>query len=60
MGVSQISPRVVLSVVVIILGVFMLWKYWNGKLTDVHVLTSIALILIGVHLAWAEIDEVSD
>jgi hypothetical protein len=38
----------------------MLWKYWNGKLTDAHVLTGIALILVGVHLSWSEIDEASD
>ena len=57
---TQISPRVVLSVVVILIGILMLWKNWNGKLTEGSVLTAIALIIIGSHLSWIEIDESDD
>lgn len=57
---TQISPRIVLSIVVILIGVLMLWKNWNGKLTDSAVLVGIALIIIGSHLSWIEIDESDD
>lgn len=57
---SQISPRIILSIVVIVIGVLMLWKNWNGKLTDVPVLTAVSLIIIGSHLAWIEIDQSDD
>lgn len=60
MGVTQISPRVVLGIIVIIIGVFLLWKTWDGKLTDSHVLIAIALILVGAQLTWQEVDEANE
>jgi hypothetical protein len=60
MGASQISPRIVLGLIVAIIGIFILWKRWNGKLSDTHVLTAIALILVGFHLSWIEIDDAND
>lgn len=60
MGVSQISPRVILGIIVAIIGIFILWKRWDGKLSDTHVLTAIALILVGFQLSWIELDEASD
>lgn len=60
MGVSQISPRIVLGIIVAIIGIFMLWKYWDGKLTEAHVLTAIALILVGAQLSWMEVDEANE
>jgi amino acid permease len=60
MGVSQISPRIVLGIIVAIIGIFILWKKWDGKLSDTRVLTAVALILIGFHLSWMEIDEAND
>lgn len=60
MGASQISPRIVLGIIIAIIGIFMLWKRWDGKLTDTHVLTAIALILVGFQLSWMELDAASD
>lgn len=60
MGVNQISPRIVLGIIVAVIGVFMLWKFWDGKLTEAHVLTAIALILIGAHLVWLEVDKADE
>ncbi|MEI7986378.1 MAG: hypothetical protein WCI55_12195 [Armatimonadota bacterium] len=60
MGKRQISPRIVLSIVVIIIGVLLLWNYWDGKLTDATILTAIAMILIGSQLCWIEMDERDD
>jgi drug/metabolite transporter (DMT)-like permease len=60
MGKRQISPRIVLSIVAIIIGVLLLWNYWDGKLTDAPILTAIALILIGSQLCWMEMDERDD
>jgi drug/metabolite transporter (DMT)-like permease len=60
MSVSQISPRIVLGIIIAIIGIFILWKRWNGKLSDTHVLTGIALILAGFQLSWMEIDEATE
>lgn len=60
MGASQISPRIILGIIIIVIGIFILWKKWDGKLTDTQVLTGIATILIGFHLSWFEIDTAAD
>ena len=52
----QISPRVILGIIVILIGLLMLWKSWNGRLTDSAILTGIALIIIGSQLTWCEVD----
>ena len=60
MGIHQVSPRIVLGIIVIILGLIMLWKFWAGKLSDAPVMTGIALVLIGAQLSWVEVDNHSD
>lgn len=60
MGTRQISPRIVLGLVVIIIGLIMLWKFWAGKLSDAPVMTGIALVLIGAQLSWIEADQHDD
>lgn len=60
MGARQVSPRVVLGLVVIILGLLMLWKFWNGKLSDAPVMTGIALVLVGAQMTWLEVDRRDD
>ena len=57
MGNRQVSPRVVLGIIVILIGLFMLWKFWAGKLTDAHILTGIALVLLGAQISWIEVDQ---
>ncbi len=52
----QISPRIILGIIVFIIGLLLLWKNWKGHLTDAPVLSGIAFILIGSHLIWIEAD----
>ena len=60
MGARQVSPRVVLGLIVIILGLIMLWKFWAGKLSDAPVMTGIALVLVGAQMTWLEVDRRDD
>lgn len=54
---GQISPRIVLSIVVIIIGILLLWNHWDGRLTDSAILSGIGLILVGSHLVWIEMEK---
>ena len=57
MGTRQVSPRVVLGIIVIVIGLLMLWKFWAGKLSDASVMTGIALVLVGAQVSWLEFDQ---
>jgi drug/metabolite transporter (DMT)-like permease len=60
MGTKQISPRITLAIVVVVIGILLLWNHWDGRLTDVAILTGIGLILVGAHLIWIEMDQRED
>jgi len=57
---GQISPRIALSIAIVIIGILMLWNHWDGRLTDSAILAGIGLILAGAHLCWIELDKRED
>ena len=58
-GTSNVSPRIILGIIVLIIGLVMLWCFWENKLLSPPMLTGLGFVLVGAHLIWLEAENPS-
>ena len=52
----NISARIILPIVLIIIGLVILWRFYQPKFLDPVMLTGLAIVLVGVYGVWLESD----
>lgn len=50
----QVSARIILPIILLIIGIVLVWCYYKPSLTDPVMLTGLALIVAGAHGIWLE------
>lgn len=59
MHLSHLSPRIILAIVIIIVSIVIAYRTWTKSaaagLTGSKMLIAVSLLLIGLHLLWAEL-----
>lgn len=51
---DDVSPRIILAILIAVIALVILYTYWDGNLTSMATLTGLGLGLVAAHLIWLE------
>ena len=55
---SQVSARIILPIILIVIGIVLLWKFYKKDLMDPIMLTAAGFLVAGGHGLWLELTAV--
>lgn len=55
---SNVSARIILGIVLVVIALVILWRHWSTDLLAFECLVGAALLVAGIHLIWLEVEGV--
>ena len=51
---NDVSARIILPIILIVIGAIIIWRHWNPGKLDPTMLAGVSIVLVGVYGVWLE------